>query len=214
MSAAMTSYKERARESTATGMDAVDLTEIRRATLSNISGEILQISDLIESSVVDLSDEFMKLVKYSERQVEDMTKACDLLQVGALVKEDSTKEAVHEMLMESAQTSAYFHENVNKMIYTIQFQDRTRQLMRAISVAIEILGDLSEQIEDNQHSEKTKTNFTLSEDNKVILNRLIEAASHQELDQNYILRMFLGNGDANDDGGADGSGDDTDIEFF
>lgn len=191
-----------------------DLAHIRQFTLANIAEEILQISDLVEDSIVDLSDEFMKLVKYSRQQVDDMTMACDLLQGGKPDGQGSTKEKVHEMLRESAEVSTYFHQNVNRMIYTMQFQDRARQLMQAISVTLNILINLSESIENNQGSGDIKGKITISENNKNILNRLIEDAAHRELDQNYILKMFMGSADEKSETRRDDDQDFTDIEFF
>ncbi len=195
----------------AVAMSAGDLKDIRHSTLANISQEILQISDLVENSIVDLSDEFMKLVKYSKQQVDDMTMACDLLQEKKSDKGGSTMDKVHEMLCESAEVSTYFHQNVNRMIYTMQFQDRARQLMQAISVTLNILINLSESIEE---STNIKEKVTISEDNKNILNKLIEDAAHRELDQNYILKMFLGTTDEKSEPGRDEEEDFTDIEFF
>lgn len=195
-------------------MPIEDLREIRQFTLVNIAQEILQISDLVENSIVDLSDEFMKLVKYSREQVNDMTMACDLLQEEKTDDVGSVKEKVHKMLRESAEVSANSHENVNRMIYTMQFQDRARQLMHAISVALNILVNLSESIENGQTPGNIKKRVTISEDNKNILNNLIQDAAYRELDQDYILRMFMG-GAGNDSETSHKSEDDfTDIEFF
>lgn len=196
-------------------MTVEDLRNIRQFTLANISEEILQISDLVENSIVDLSDEFMKLVKYSRQQVDDMTIACDLLQEGKSDQSGSTSEKVHEMLRESAEVSTYFHQNVNRMIYTMQFQDRARQLMHAISVTLNILINLSESIENGQNPSGIKGKLTISVDNKNILNKLIETAAYKELDQNYILKMFMGSSDEEDVTGLDNKDDDfTDIELF
>lgn len=191
-----------------------DLRDIMQFTLANISAEVLQISDLVENSIVDLSDEFMKLVKYSKQQVDDMTMACDLLQAEKDDKDGSNNDKVHEMLRESAEVSTYFHQNVNRMIYTMQFQDRARQLMQAISVSLNILIYLSETVENNQNSDKVKENVTISEDNKDILMHLIEGAAHRELDQNYILKMFMGGTNTKNEPKYDDSEGFTDIEFF
>ena len=191
-----------------------DLKDIRQSTLANISQEILQISDLVENSIIDLSDEFMKLVEYSKQQVDDMTLACDLLQVEKLKNDDTTKNRVHEILKESAAFSTYFHQNVNRMIYTMQFQDRARQLMQAITVSLDILINLSESIENGRNSENIKEKVTISEDNKNILNKLIEQAAHRELDQNYILKMFMGTASEKTSTRRENEQDFTDIEFF
>ncbi|PCI32058.1 MAG: hypothetical protein COB54_08415 [Alphaproteobacteria bacterium] len=198
----------------ARGIAPEDLKDIRQFTLANISEEVLQISDLVENSIVDLSDEFMKLVKYSKQQVDDMTMACDLLQAEKDDKDGSNNDKIHEMLRESAEVSTYFHQNVNRMIYTMQFQDRARQLMQAISVSLNILIYLSETIENNQNSDNIKETVTISEDNKNILTKLIEDAAHRELDQNYILRMFMGGTNTDDEPKHDDSEGFTDIEFF
>ena len=191
-----------------------DLQEIRQFTLANISEEILQISDLVENSMVDLSDEFMKLVKYSKQQVDDMTMACDLLQAEKADRDGSNKDKVQEMLQESAEVSTYFHQNVNRMIYTMQFQDQTRQLMQAISVSLNILIYLSETIENNHKSDNVKEKISISEKNKDILISLIEGTANRELDQNYILKMFMGSTDKDSEPKHDSSDGFTDIEFF
>ncbi len=196
------------------GMAAEDLLDIRQSTMANISEEILQVSDLVEDSIVDLSDEFMKLVKYSKQHVDDMTVACDLLQGEKSDKSGSIKDKVHEMLRESAKVSTYFHQNVNRMVYTMQFQDRARQLMHAISASLNILITLSESIEKGQNSNKIKEKVTISVDNKNILINMIENAAHKELDQNYILKMFMGSAEENSETGRDDEDDFTDIEFF
>ncbi|MBL4800504.1 MAG: hypothetical protein JKY45_01335 [Emcibacter sp.] len=195
-------------------INAQDLKTIRQTTLSNISHEILQISDLVENSMVDLSDDFMQLVQYSRKQVEDMTAACDLLQ-GEYVQGNSTsRNKVYNMLRETTDSSITFHKNVNKMIYSMQFQDRARQLMQAVSVALNILINLSDTVENTSHSAHLKEKVTFSKDNKNILNKLIKATAHKELDQNYILRMFLGPLDKKNETHTEESSDFTDVEFF
>lgn len=202
------------KKDSAVEMSAKDLMDIRQTTLANISEEILQISDLVEDSIVDLSDEFMKLVEYSKQQVEDMTRACDLLQGEKPDKGGATRDNVHEMLRESAKVSICFHKNVNRMIYTLQFQDRARQLMHAISVSLNILINLSSTMENDQNSDIPKKKVTISEDNKNILIKMIEDAAHRELDQSYILKIFMGAIDEKSDPECDDRQDFTDIEFF
>lgn len=191
-----------------------DLVDIRHAALTNISEEVLEISDLVEDSIVDLSDEFMKLVKYSRQQVDDMTMACDLLQEEKAVEDGSNKDKVQEMLRESAEVATYFHKNVNRMIYTMQFQDRARQLMQAVSVSLNILINLSDSIENTQNSGNIKEKVTISDDNRDILCSLIEKTAHQELDQTYILKMFMGTIKEENEARHDDEDDFSDVEFF
>ncbi|MBL4613038.1 MAG: hypothetical protein JKY91_04780 [Emcibacter sp.] len=195
-------------------MDAQALTDIRQVTLSNISQEILQISDLVENSMVGLSDDFMNLVQHSRQQSDHMATACDLLQNGQAAEKKATLTAVHDILRESKENALTFHQNVNNMVYAMQFQDRTRQLMQAISVALNILIDLSDTIESERNTSDLKEKITFSEDNKNILNNMIKAMSHKELDQNYILRMFISSPPGKAATAPEQSSDFTDIEFF
>lgn len=180
-----------------------DLKNIRRYTLGNIAGEILQISDFVEENIVDLSDEFIRLVKYSRQQTEGIITACGLLPRG---------DAARKILTETLEISADFHKNVNRMIYSMQFQDRARQLMQAIAVTVDILINLSETIENDQDVTTPGEELIISQKIRTILNRLIEDAAHRELDQNYIVKMFLG--DVPDERGTNRLSDSTDIEFF
>lgn len=212
-------------------IDGEALHDIRQLTLSNISEEILEISDLVENSMVDLSAEFRKLVSFSQQQVTDVTKACDLLQKATPEHNldikpgnnsengQSTNSIVNEILTESAEVSTYFQKNVNRMIYTMQFQDQARQLMQAISAALNILVKLSESVESQPENNNIKEKVTISEDNKLLLHQMIEEGAHEELDHSYIMKMFLGALEGqkkNDDNGqnADRGNDSTDIEFF
>jgi len=204
----------RSEKNIAVEMAMGDLQDIRHIALANIAGEILQISDFVEDNIGDLSDEFMKLVEYSRLQVDDMTIACDLLQQEKPDRDGSIKEKVHEMLRESAEGAGHFHKNVNRMIYSLQFQDRVRQLMHAMSVTLNILINLSESLEKNQNSEDTDDKATISKDNKNILTRLIENEANRELDQTYILKMFMGSACEKGEAGCDHEQDFTDIEFF
>lgn len=172
-------------------MEVQDFQKIRHQALSHIGVEVMQVSDFVENSLIDLSDEFQKLVEYSHQQVEDMATACNILQNENIDQETAT-DKVHKMLTETAEASVNFHQNVNRMIYTMQFQDRARQFMQAISVALDILVKLSEKVEFNPETGNLKENVTLSEDNKTILNQLIEKTAHRELDHRFILRLFTG----------------------
>ncbi|MCF8473856.1 MAG: hypothetical protein K9G26_04090 [Emcibacter sp.] len=191
-----------------------DLQDIRDVALSNISEEIMQISDLVENSIVDLSDEFQALVKYSKQQVDDLTTACIFVQGELRDKDEATQDIINEMFMASAEISTCFHQNVNRMIYTMQFQDRARQLMLAISATLNILLTLSQKIERGCLSDSISDPVEISENNKNILRRIIQNGEHKELDQNYILKMFLGHDQhKGETENVDAKGSD-DIEFF
>ncbi len=189
-------------------ISAEDLHYIRQNTLSNIGLEVALISDLIEENMAALSGEFMKLVKYSKQQVDDMTLACDLLQEKSIDKESGSAEEIHKILRHSAEASSLFSKNVNQIIYTMQFQDQTRQVMGAISTALDILGRLSS-CQTNLPSKSS-----LSDNNRNLLDHLITETAQKDLDQNYILRMFLGAKDKENSPVGGDTEDKTDIEFF
>lgn len=143
------------------------------------------------------------------------------LQGGVSEKGGTTSDIVHEMLKESGEIATYFHSNVNRMIYTMQFQDRARQLMMAISAALKILINLSISAESDLDYKNLKEKVTISEDNKDILIQLIQDAAHSEIDKKYILKMFLGRLEELKDKGEGSPGvtsqedaDFSDIEFF
>jgi len=188
-------------------MDPEDLKNIRQSALCNISEEVQRISDLVESSMGDLSEGFMKLVKYSRQQTDDITMVCNLLQGEGAAKNAPVRDIIHEKLMAEAEISTLFQQNISKMIHTMQFQDRARQNMTAISVTLDILVHLSETIESLEKPVYT----TISETNRNIVNRLIEDAGHKELDQSYILKIFMGTTEGTCDAGREES---SDIEFF
>jgi len=199
-------------------MDVADRQEISQLALSNINDEILEISTLVENSITDLSGRLQKLVHYSKRQMDAVTTMHDLLQGSDLndgaISNDNRDEIVAETVADTAEVAAYFHQNVNRMIYIMQFQDRSRQLMLAISATLNILIKLSESSHKGQALGNIKETVTISADNKNILNQLIDDAAHKELDQNYILRMFTGLLGEENKAGSEDLADFTDIEFF
>jgi len=190
---------------TDSNMAIEDMKNIRQFALGNIAGQILQISDLVEENISDLSDEFMKLVKCSRQQVDDIITARDLLQ---------GEDTAREILTETVEVSTGFHKNVNKMIYSMQFQDRARQLMQAIAVTLEILIDLSESMENSRAVASAGRKPAISQKARDILGRMIEDSAHQELDRKYILGMFLGMAEGDGESDTPPPSDDTDIEFF
>jgi len=182
-----------------------DIKNIRQLALGNIAGQILQVSDLVEENISDLSDEFMKLVKCSRQQVDDIITARDLLQ---------GEDTAHEILTETVEISTGLHKNVNKMIYSMQFQDRARQLMQAISVTLEILINLPESMENGPARATVDNKPVISQKARDILGRMIEDSAHKELDRTYILGMFLGRAEGDSESRTPPPSDDTDIEFF
>jgi len=182
-----------------------DIKNIRQLALGNIAGQILQVSDLVEENISDLSDEFMKLVKCSRQQVDDIITARDLLQ---------GEDTAHEILTETVEISTGFHKNVNKMIYSMQFQDRARQLMQAIAVTLEILINLPESMENGPARATVDNKPVISQKARDILGRMIEDSAHKELDRTYILGMFLGRAEGDSESHTPPPSDDTDIEFF
>ncbi|PCI44480.1 MAG: hypothetical protein COB49_11095, partial [Alphaproteobacteria bacterium] len=103
-------------------MAVADLKDIRHIALTNMAEEILKISDLVEDNIGDLSDEFIKLVEYSRQQADDMTTACDLLGHEKPDRGEAGKKKARAMLKESADGASRFHQNVNRMVYSMQFQ--------------------------------------------------------------------------------------------
>lgn len=180
-----------------------DMKAIRRCALANIAVEIGLVSDLVEENIGDLSEEFIKLVKYSRQQVEDIAMACNLLPEGDIVR---------NILTEIMAVSTGFDINVNRMIYSLQFQDRSRQLMQAMVATLDILIGLSESLENNQVGEILAAKPVISEESRTILNHLIADADHQELDRNYIVKMFMGEQKAETAG--EKSPDSANIDFF
>jgi len=210
----MTKNLQRQYRTSAIEMDKKDVHHIRQVALGNISDEILNISNLVESSIVDLSGEFQKLAQFSKQQTESISLVRDLLASEEVDMGNSTNNIMHEILTETAQVSAHLQKNVNKMVYSIQFQDRTRQLMLAISASLNIIMKLSESGRPDADHENIKEKVTISDDNKNTLNQLINEGAHKELDQNYILRMFVGDFNVKEPSGHEGSTEYTDIEFF
>ncbi len=124
-----------------------DMENIRQVTLTNISREVIRLSDFIESNISSLSDAFMALANGSKEP----------------------------------------DDAINHMIYTLQFQDRTRQNMQAISAALDIILKLSgpEKGAFSQGNSAAKKNFAL-------LTALANDAPQKGLDQKYLLEIFTG----------------------
>ncbi|VAV90422.1 hypothetical protein MNBD_ALPHA02-854 [hydrothermal vent metagenome] len=123
------------------GREEVD--NIRQITLSNISREIIKLSDFIEGNISCLSDAFMALANGSKEP----------------------------------------EESINQMIYTLQFQDRARQNMQAISAALDIILKLSGPVKDLNPTAKK---------NHALMTALAKDAPQEGLDQNYLLEIFTG----------------------
>jgi len=131
---------------TLSSLNQRDMEDIRQAVLSNISREIIKLSDFIEGNISCLSDAFMALAN------------------GSKEPEDA----------------------INQMIYTLQFQDRARQNMQAISAALDIILKLSDPVEDLNPTAKK---------NRAFLTALAKDVSQKGLDQNYLLEIFTGGTD-------------------
>ncbi|NOZ67028.1 MAG: hypothetical protein GXP00_11135 [Alphaproteobacteria bacterium] len=132
---------------TLSSLNQRDMEDIRQAALSNISREIIKLSDFIESNISCLSDAFMALAN------------------GSKEPEDA----------------------INHMIYTLQFQDRARQNMQAISAALDIILRLSGPMKEtfSQGNSAVKKNISL-------LTTLAKDAPQKGLDQRYLLEIFTG----------------------
>ncbi len=210
----MTGNSQRKNNDVGLGMAVKDIHDIRQLALANISEEILEISNIVENSIVDLSGEFQKLAQFSKQQAESIALVRDLLNPDETGKGYSAHNDMHEILTETAQVSDILQQNVNKMVYSIQFQDRTRQLMLAISASLNIIIKLSESAHGGQGDETIRETGLISDENRNILHQLIENAAHKELDQNYILRMFVGGLKEKAPLGQEDSTELNDIEFF
>ncbi len=132
---------------TLSSLNQRDMEDIRQAALSNISREVIKLSDFIESNISCLSDAFMALAN------------------GSKEPEDA----------------------INHMIYTLQFQDRARQNMQAISAALDIILRLSGPMKEafSQENSAVKKNISL-------LTTLAKDAPQKGLDQRYLLEIFTG----------------------
>jgi len=210
----MTGNSQRKNNDGGLGMDVKDIHDIRQLALANISEEILEISNIVENSIVNLSGEFQKLAQFSKQQAESITLVRDLLNPQETGKGHSANNVMHEILTETAQVSDILQQNVNKMVYSIQFQDRTRQLMLAISASLNIIIKISESAHDGQGDETIGKTGIISDENRNILHQLIDNAAHKELDQNYILRMFVGGLKEKAPLSQEDSTELNDIEFF
>lgn len=200
-------------------LDVKDIHDIRQLALGNISEEILEISNIVENSIIDLSGEFQKLAQFSKQQTESIALVRDLLKSAEadpenIDKGNSAHNVMQGILAETAQVSDYLQQNVNKMVYSIQFQDRTRQLMLAISASLNIIIKISESAHIARGDDPIKGTATISDDTRNVLNQLIDDAAHKELDQNYILRMFVGGLKENMPPDHEGRAELNDIEFF
>ncbi|MCF6215400.1 MAG: hypothetical protein L3J58_04405 [Emcibacter sp.] len=210
----MTGNLPRKNSNDAFDLDVKDIHDIRQLALGNISEEILEISNIVENSIVDLSGEFQKLAQFSKQQAESIARVRDLLKSENIDKGHSTNNMIQGILAETAQVSDYLQQNVNKMVYSIQFQDRTRQLMLAISASLNIIIKISASAHIARGNDHIKGTATISDDTRNVLNQLIDDAAHKELDQNYILRMFVGGLKDNMPPGHEGRAELNDIEFF
>lgn len=186
-------------------MTMEELKDIRQQALDNIARQILQISDLVEENTGELSDEFMKLAKCSRQQVDDIVTARDLLRGG---------DMAYKILTKTLGVSADFHQNINKIIFSMQFQDRARQLMQAIAVTLDILNGLADRMENDRVAGVAAGKPEISQKTRDILGRIIENSGHRELDRKYVLGMFLGMGEGKEEKETYQSSGATDIEFF
>ena len=130
-------------KTTLSSLNRKDMDNIRQVTLSNISREIIKLSDFIEGNISCLSDAFMALANGSKEP----------------------------------------EESINQMIYTLQFQDRARQNMQAISAALDIILKLSGPVKDLNPTAKK---------NHALLTALAKDVPQEGLDQNYLLEIFTG----------------------
>lgn len=191
-----------------------DLVVLFCQTLTNAKSELANISDLVEGSMIDLSGEFQRLVENSAQQSDVISQAHALVEQVHESGADTSLEHITDALKDSARLSGNININVNNMILSMQFQDRAKQLMQAVSLSLDVLIKVSEKSGKYEQDQKSRTNILKLADKEGWLSDILEGLEHKGLDKRFITRLFEQNPDEETTSPSHKGKDDTEIEMF
>lgn len=191
-----------------------DLVVLFCQTLTNAKSELANISDLVEGSMIDLSGEFQRLVENSAQQSDAISQAHALVEQVHDSGADTSLDHITDALKDSARLSGNINTNVNNMILSMQFQDRARQLMQAVSLSLDVLIKVSEKSGKYEQDQKSRTNILQLADKEGWLSDILEGLEHKGLDKRFIIRLFEKNPDEDTTSSSHKGKDDTEIEMF
>jgi len=194
--------------------DLGDLVVLFCHTLSNAKVELGNISDLVEGSMIDLSGEFQRLVEHSSQQSDAISQAHELVEKVHEDGGDTSLDHLTSALKNSARLSGNINTSVNNMVLSMQFQDRARQLMQAVSLSLDVLIKISEKSGQYEQDQMTRVDILKLADQEEWLGDIFDGLEHEGLDKRFVTNLFEQPQSDPEPALSNEGNDDSDIEMF
>lgn len=185
----------------------VHLSEVQRRALFALAKEMQMASDLVETSMIDLSQRFIALAQTSQKQKETLAQLAGPF-------DETAQAAISEAQKQSETICAEFSDIVTKM----QFQDRTAQRLSVIGDALTSLGMMMEKAQKETMGSNVLTPQKSKEDEwvkEMVANMHLDEVRERFIQHALFAKdgcLFDGDEDQKDDTNyADAS---DDIELF